>query len=182
MADAAGCCTIASMGRKRGWTDEQFTAAVTASRSTAQVLKALGLNPTGANYVTVRLHAQRLGLSTSHFLGQRWNVGVSPGKVIPLEVILVQASTYTNLDRLKKRLIRAGLLEEHCYECGLTEWRGKPIALQLEHRNGDNRDHRIGNLCLLCPNCHSQTATFAGRNQGRVSPILAELACSNQVG
>lgn len=64
-------------------------------------------------------------------------------------------------------ILREGLLEAKCYEegCGLTEWRGKPISLQLDHINGDNFDHRIENLRLLCPNCHSQTETFAGKNK-----------------
>jgi 5-methylcytosine-specific restriction endonuclease McrA len=37
----------------------------------------------------------------------------------------------------------------------------------LDHRNGDNTDNRLDNLRLLCPNCNSQQATFAGRNRGR---------------
>ena len=55
-------------------------------------------------------------------------------------------------------------LTEEC-ECGITsEWRGKPIRLQLHHKNGDNSDNQLVNLCYLCPNCHSQTVNFGGRN------------------
>ena len=42
-------------------------------------------------------------------------------------------------------------------------WMDEPITLQLDHMNGDKKDKRLENLCLLCPNCHSQKKTFAGR-------------------
>ena len=53
----------------------------------------------------------------------------------------------------------------HCCEiCKNTEWLGKPIALELEHIDGDNRNHVKDNLKLLCPNCHSQIDTYRGKN------------------
>ncbi len=79
------------------------------------------------------------------------------------ESILVENSTYTWTGGLKKRLLKEGLLQYRCYICGLTEWLGKPISLQLDHENGVRSDCRIENLRLLCPNCHSQTPTFAGK-------------------
>lgn len=41
----------------------------------------------------------------------------------------------------------------------------KKLTLQLDHINGKNNDHRIENLRLLCPNCHSITETYAGKKQ-----------------
>jgi Zn finger protein HypA/HybF involved in hydrogenase expression len=71
-------------------------------------------------------------------------------------------------NHLKRRLIKEGLLVNRCSECdSLPEWRGKPLTMVLDHRNGDNTDNRLENLRLLCPNCNSQQATFAGRNRGR---------------
>lgn len=160
------------MTRQRTWTDDQLTLAVAASRSMAQVLTALGLQATGANYAGMRRHIERLGLDSGHFTGQRWAAGgPSPRPGQPLAEILVENSTYGDTTWLKRRLLAAGLLENHCYRCELTEWLGEPISLQLEHRNGNHRDHRLANLCLLCPNCHSQTPTFAGRNKGRVGQL-----------
>src|SRR5436309_2821566 len=83
---------------------------------------------------------------------------------IPTAEILVANSRYLGTSTLKARLLREGLLEPHCYTCGLTEWLGKPLTLVLDHINGVRNDNRLANLRLLCPNCHSQTPTFAGRN------------------
>lgn len=82
-----------------------------------------------------------------------------------LEDIMVSESTYTNMNRFKERLLQSGLIKNECYCCGLTCWNGKPITLQLDHINGNNRDNRLENLRLLCPNCHSQTSTYCGRKK-----------------
>ena len=54
-----------------------------------------------------------------------------------------------------------------CQECGITEHNEKPIKCQVDHINGDSTNNKLDNLRLLCPNCHSQTQTFAGRNKGK---------------
>lgn len=52
--------------------------------------------------------------------------------------------------------------------CGLgPTWNDRPLALQLDHIDGDATHNGLENLRILCPNCHSQTRTFAGRNMGR---------------
>ena len=84
----------------------------------------------------------------------------------PLDIVLV-AGKRRNHYHLKARLLAAGLKEPSCEMCGLTEWRSAPIALELHHVNGDGMDNRVENLVLLCPNCHSQTATWGGRNKGK---------------
>lgn len=66
---------------------------------------------------------------------------------------------------IKKQLIEFGYKEDVCECCGqLPFWKNKPLVLQLEHVNGDRRDFRIENLMILCPNCHSQTETYGGKN------------------
>ena len=82
-----------------------------------------------------------------------------------LDEILVEHSPYKARGQVKVFLIRHGLLEDKCSECGNgTEWNGKSLVLVLDHINGVNDDYRIENLRFLCPNCNSQTDTFAGRN------------------
>jgi len=51
-------------------------------------------------------------------------------------------------------------------ECGITEWNGKEIVLELEHIDGNSLNNTEENLSLLCPNCHSQTDTYKGKNKG----------------
>ena len=63
---------------------------------------------------------------------------------------------------------RKRILEEQngkCNHCGNHEWRGKPLILELEHRDGNNQNNERGNLECICPNCHSQTPTWRGRNK-----------------
>jgi len=66
-----------------------------------------------------------------------------------------------------------GLLEYKCSICGINTWLNKPLTLQLDHINGDNRDNRIEILRLLCPNCHSQTDNFCGKKYWEVVKLEA---------
>ena len=65
---------------------------------------------------------------------------------------------------MKKRLLREGVFQRKCYGCDLTEWMGRPIPIELEHKNGDSTDNRLENLTLLCPNCHALTETYRAKN------------------
>jgi Helix-turn-helix domain len=97
-----------------------------------------------------------------------WYQAVQRGAIVPRPAgmpVEKLISGRRNRTHLKQRLVRLGLLEESCHECGITEWRGKPLSLCLHHINGINDDNRIENLAVLCPNCHSQTENFAGRNR-----------------
>ncbi len=155
------------MPNTRKWTDDAFVAAVASSFSVREVLLKLGLKPAGGNYKEFSKNAERLGVDTSHFRGQGHLKGRThtwtPAR--PLESILIKGSDYAFTAGLKRRLVRAGIPEQRCYECGITQWRGKPLSFHLDHINGINNDHRKENLRLLCPNCHSQTATYCGRNK-----------------
>ena len=86
---------------------------------------------------------------------------------IPLDKLLV-AGPKRHRGSIKVRLLSAGLKENRCEECGIADWRGKPLSMALHHVNGDGNDNRLENLKLVCPNCHSQTDNFAGRNVRRL--------------
>ena len=51
-----------------------------------------------------------------------------------------------------------------CLHCDISEWQNKPLKLELDHIDGNSFNNKKENLRLLCPNCHSQTDTFRGRN------------------
>ena len=40
-----------------------------------------------------------------------------------------------------------------------------PLVLQLDHIDGNSDNNNLNNLRLLCPNCHTQTETFATRQK-----------------
>lgn len=78
---------------------------------------------------------------------------------------------------IRKRLISLGIKEEKCERCGISEWRGKPIQIQIHHINGNRNDNRLENLQMLCPNCHAQTENYQAKNIHVYEP--REKACIN---
>ena len=88
------------------------------------------------------------------------------GKHFLTEDILAGKHPSYTTAKVKKRLIDEGYMKCECVWCGVKDtWNGKPIVLHLDHINGVNNDHRLENLRLLCPNCHSQTDTYAGKGK-----------------
>lgn len=70
-----------------------------------------------------------------------------------------------NILQLKEKIILEQ--DSKCNKCGIFEWMGKPIVLELEHKDGNNKNNKIENLEALCPNCHSLTPTWRGRNKNK---------------
>lgn len=87
-----------------------------------------------------------------------------------LESILVENSSYQS-NKLRIKLLKAGIKKHKCETCNGTEWNGKPIPLELSHKNGNNSDHRLENLEMICPNCHALTDTYRGKNWGKAKNI-----------
>jgi 5-methylcytosine-specific restriction endonuclease McrA len=106
------------------------------------------------------------------FCNQSWHKATLRGAITPRarsawtaeEALTHSKSRIT----IKRHLLQAGILKNRCDLCGLTSWRGRPISIQIDHINGVRDDHRLENLRMLCPNCHSQTDTFAAKNKNRM--------------
>lgn len=146
------------------WTEEEFRLAYSESRSVRELLSRLGLKPAGGNYKTMKETISRLGLEP--LAGKSWSKGKVFGSRRELDSYLVNGKACLS-DRLKKRLIKEGIKEHKCESCGLVEWLGKPIALELDHIDGDRYNNLLENLRVLCPNCHAQTSTYRGKNIGK---------------
>ncbi len=102
-----------------------------------------------------------LQIDISHFKG-RYDKGVFSA-ALSKEVIFTENSTISSTT-VKRVLRRDKLIPYCCTKCPNTgEWLGQPLSLQLDHINGNNTDNRLVNLRWLCPNCHTQTPTYAGR-------------------
>ena len=84
---------------------------------------------------------------------------------IPIQEILEGKHPYYQTFKLNKRLIKENVLENKCSVCNIDNWNNKPIGLHLDHINGNSTDHTFKNLRLICPNCHSQTETYCGKNK-----------------
>lgn len=148
---------------------EELQALYDTETSVTNILKHLGLDNKGNNFRTLKQRVLSEGICLEQYNINKAKIQANTRIFcqIPLEDILKENSTY-NRSALKKRLIKAGLLVDVCENCGLEPlWMGQRLVLQLEHKNGVSTDNRLDNLCLLCPNCHSQTGSFAGRKLKR---------------
>jgi hypothetical protein len=67
--------------------------------------------------------------------------------------------------KLKLRLFKERIKENKCEICDISEWCNMELKCELDHINGDSRDHRLENLRILCPNCHSQTDTYRSKKR-----------------
>jgi len=82
-----------------------------------------------------------------------------------IEDYLILGKERKNSSTLRMLILQNNLLEYKCAECGQEpQWREKELVLDLHHIDGNRGDNRIENLCFLCPNCHTQTFSFKGRN------------------
>jgi hypothetical protein len=154
---------------------QELTIATKTSISYAEVLKKLGLKQSGSMQSRVKNEIKNLGLDISHFTGQSWCRGKNSyqdkriRKKYTEEFIFKENSEVSN-KVVKNRLMSNPSFEHKCELCSIKNWydpfetKIKPVNLELDHINGNERDNRKENLRLICSNCHSFTPTYKGRN------------------
>lgn len=139
------------------FTKEQIIKAIENTRNAAQASAYLGVR-----FPTFSRHVKKFNLQSS-------NKSIRKPYIIPLIDILDGKYPAYNTGNLKKRLFKEGIKKEKCEGCGETEWVCKKeiqkIPLELHHKNGNPHDHRKENLEILCPNCHTFTETYRGKNK-----------------
>lgn len=74
---------------------------------------------------------------------------------------------FIDLPQEEKRRIVLSEQDSKCGECGINEWRGNPLTLELHHIDGDHDNNTRKNLVFLCPNCHSQTDSWRTKKSAR---------------
>ena len=151
------------------YTREVLEQAVAESTSYAGVMRYLGLKPAGGTHAHLSRQIKKFGIDTTHFTGSAHTKGKRARNRMSWEEILVKrppGSARVKPHLLRRALIEAGV-EYKCVLCGLgDDWCGLPLILHVDHIRGDPSDSRLEQVRFLCPNCHSQTATWAGRKSG----------------
>jgi hypothetical protein len=130
---------------------QEFIEICNSSESMAYAASRLGLH-----FTTFKKYAVQYGCYKTNQSGK--GIKRNMGNKLEIDKITSRAG-------MRKRILRENLIENKCRECGISEWKGKKLSLHLDHINGDRWDHRIENLRFLCPNCHSLTETYTGKNK-----------------
>ena len=143
---------IVIMRKYRNYTNDDIIKGASQTKSMAGLLTYLNLKPAGGNYVHLRKTLQKLKVDCSHWTGMGWSKDKQ----------LKDWSTYTRANSCKKHLIN--LKGNICECCKNTQWLDKPIKLEVHHKDADKTNNSLGNLQLLCPNCHSYTDNFRKPN------------------
>lgn len=138
--------------------DSYFISVCNEANSMAEACAKLGLHFNSFKRRAVKLNCYKPNKSGK---GGKKNKPKIPIEDIVINLKYPQYQTY----KLKNRLIKEGYKKNECDICKITSWLGKNLTIELDHIDGDKTNHKLSNLRMLCPNCHSQTETFRAKNK-----------------
>ena len=144
---------------------EQF---VNESKSYAELARKIGYDTTfksGSAYSAVHQMIDELGLDTSHFTGQGWKKDN------------FDYSRFRYGKKIKTSYVIGAIVflrGRKCENCGLEEWQGNQIPLEIHHVDGDELNSNLSNLQILCPNCHALTYNYRGKNINRGTIMVSD--------
>ena len=124
---------------------------ISKSYSNAEICRKLQCKPE-----TLRSYYNKMGINYKGNQGGK-NIKHCPKKKSIYEVI--NSSSFTNSTK-RIRLIEEGFKENKCECCGLSTWMGKPIPLELHHKDFNHHNNDLDNLVILCSNCHMQAHNY----------------------
>ena len=138
---------------------------INCSDSYKNFLSKLGYSSSGNAYRHTKKYLDSIGVDYTKLTKDKWS-----SKEKSIEEVFINGINFCNKS-LKNKILKYVLLDYVCVICNNNgEWMGDKLSLHLDHINGDSTDNRIENLRFLCPNCHSQTETYAGKNNKNTFP------------
>ena len=148
--------------RRKRYTESQLITAVQNAMCMSDVLRELNLSTVGGNGATIKRHIEHYNLDISHFdVAKTRQRGRD--KLNTIDSVFCKNSKSAR-SVVRRWILTHNLLPQECSRCKITEWQGETLSLDIDHEDGDRTNNEITNLRFLCPNCHSLTPTFRGKN------------------
>lgn len=149
------------------YTPDQVVEAIAAAGCWSDVYRALGLSVCDHNKAGIIRFCKHHNIKAPVFSKEDMAKAFQRGKRgWTVEDIFCVDSKYPRTG-VRAAAVKYGIGGEyHCCKCKLEPvWDGSSLTLELDHINGNHTDHRPDNLRWICPNCHSQTVTYKGKNR-----------------
>ena len=126
------------------------------------MLRNLGVKPNSSTISTIKRRIQEYGLDVSHFVK---NAGNTKKHIENYLRVYSKDESKPSSCHVKNKLFEYGYKEKRCEICGIIDWNGENITLQIHHIDGQHKNYTPENLQILCPNCHSQTDNWGRKKR-----------------
>ena len=129
---------------------------------------------------TLNSYLEKMGIN---YAGQQAKKGQYKGANKYKDVFeYLEKSTNIKSPILRKKLIESGIKEDRCEICGISEWQGVKLPLELHHKDTNHYNNNLENLQILCPNCHSQAPTHRNKDGKKYTNTIKTYFEDTEVG